>query len=97
MAVAFLVASALVILMFIFQHNRTRLFERGENRLPARARRGTAHAMLGLQQFVEPSVEFVFQAQNAEQRQADDDVAGGDDDADAVRRELGRSPGFGAH
>src|SRR3954469_4777883 len=36
-------------------------------------RRGTGHAMLGLQEFVEPSVEYVFQAQNLEQKEEEDD------------------------
>ena len=53
-------------------------------KLPAgeSVRRGTGNALLGLQQFVEPSVEYVFQSQNVEQREADDDQGqGGDEDA----------------
>jgi hypothetical protein len=33
-----------------------------------RLRRGAGHALLGLQEFVEPSVEFIVQAENAEQK-----------------------------
>jgi len=43
--------------------------------------------MLGLQQFIEPSVEHVFQAQNVEQREEDDD-AGQGDDGETVRSDL---------
>jgi len=58
-----------------------------------RVRRAVGHAMLGLQEFIEPSVEHVFQAQNVEQKQEDDDEGlGGDEDsvrsnlADALRQ-----------
>jgi hypothetical protein len=58
-------------------------------------RRGTGNAMLGLQQFIEPSVEYVFQAQNVEQQEEDDDQGQGGDEA-AVRSDLaealGRAP-----
>jgi hypothetical protein len=59
-----------------------------------RLRRGTGHALLGLQQFIEPSVEHVFQAQNVEQTQEDDNGLG---EAEEVIRSdlaeaLGRSP-----
>jgi hypothetical protein len=59
------------------------------NKVPgaARVRRGTGHAMLGLQQFIEPSVEHVFQAQNVEQKEEDDDVGLGGDEV-AVRSDL---------
>jgi hypothetical protein len=58
-------------------------------RLPAREsiRRGSGNAMLGLQQFIEPSVEYVFQAQNVEQKDEDDDEGEGGDE-DAVRADL---------
>jgi hypothetical protein len=52
-----------------------------------RVRRGTGNALLGLQQFIEPSVEFVFQAQNVEQKEEDDDQGLGGDEA-AVRSDL---------
>jgi hypothetical protein len=58
-------------------------------------RRGTGNAMLGLQQFIEPSVEYVFQAQNVEQQEEDDDQGQGGDET-AVRSDLaealGRAP-----
>jgi hypothetical protein len=39
---------------------------------PDRVRRGAGHAMMGLQEFIEPSVEYVFQAENVEQADEDD-------------------------
>ncbi len=60
-----------------------------------RVRRGTGHAMLGLQEFIEPSVEYVLQAENVEQKEEDDLAADGDD-AGAIRDDLsvslGRTP-----
>jgi hypothetical protein len=67
------------------------------NDVPAteRVRRGAGHAMLGVQEFIEPSVEYIFQAQNVEQRDEDDDD-GQDGDEQAVRADLaeaiGRTP-----
>ena len=53
----------------------------------ARTRRATGSALLGLQQFIEPSVEYVFQAQNVEQKEEeDDDGLGGDESA--IRSDL---------
>ena len=37
-----------------------------------RTRRSTGHAMLGLQEFVQPSIEFILQAENAEQKEEDE-------------------------
>jgi hypothetical protein len=37
-----------------------------------RVRRGTGHAMLGLREFIEPSVDYIFQAENLEHRDQDD-------------------------
>ena len=39
---------------------------------PDRVRRGVGHAMMGLQEFAEPSVEYVFQAENVEQKDVED-------------------------
>jgi hypothetical protein len=55
-------------------------------------RRGAGNAMLGLQQFIEPSVEYVFQAQNAEQKEEEDDQGQGGDE-EAVRSDLAESLG----
>jgi hypothetical protein len=52
-----------------------------------RVRRGTGNAMLGLQQFIEPSVEHVFQAQNVEQKEEEDDKGLGGDE-EAIRSDL---------
>jgi hypothetical protein len=60
-----------------------------------RLRRGTGHALLGLQQFVEPSVDNIFQAQNVEQKDEEDDDGLGEGE-EAIRSDLtaalGRSP-----
>jgi hypothetical protein len=60
-----------------------------------RVRRGTGHAMLGLQEFVEPSVEYVFQAENVELKEEDDLGAEGGN-SEAIKHDLaaslGRSP-----
>jgi hypothetical protein len=37
-----------------------------------RVRRGAGHAMLGVQEFVEPSVEYILQAENTEQAEEED-------------------------
>ena len=55
-------------------------------------RRGAGNAMLGLQQFIEPSVEHVFQAQNVEQKEEEDDQGQGADE-EAVRSDLAESLG----
>ena len=55
-------------------------------------RRGAGNAMLGLQQFIEPSVEHVFQAQNVEQKEEEDDQGQGGDE-EAVRSDLAESLG----
>jgi hypothetical protein len=60
-----------------------------------RARRATGSALLGLQQFIEPSVEYVFQAQNVEQKEEEDDEGlGGDEEAigSDLALALSRSP-----
>jgi hypothetical protein len=57
--------------------------------------RGTGHAMLGLQEFIEPYVEYVFQAENVQQKE-EHDLEAGEDDAESIRDDLlaslGRSP-----
>jgi hypothetical protein len=57
-----------------------------------RVRRGTGHAMLGLQEFIEPSVESVFQAENVEQKEEEDLDADGDE-AEAIKEDLSASLG----
>ena len=57
-----------------------------------KVRRGVGNAMLGLQQFIEPSVEHVFQAQNVEQKEEEDDQGQGGDE-EAVRSDLAESLG----
>jgi hypothetical protein len=52
-----------------------------------RVRRGAGNALLGLQQFIEPSVEYVFQSQNVEQKEEEDDNGLGGD-VEAIRSDL---------
>ncbi len=47
--------------------------ERKNIRGKERLRRGAGHVMLGFQEFIEPSVEYIFQAQNVEQKEEEDD------------------------
>jgi hypothetical protein len=58
-----------------------------ESPVKDRVRRGTGHALLGLQQFVEPSVEHIFQAQNVEQKDEEDGDGLGEDE-DVIRSDL---------
>lgn len=64
-------------------------------KLPSKkiVRRGTGNALLGLQQFIEPSVENVFQAQNVEQKEEDDDQGQGDGDEATIRADLAQALG----
>jgi hypothetical protein len=55
-----------------------------------KTRRGVGHAMLGLQGFIEPSVEHVFEVQNAEQKE-EDDLDTGRGDLAAIREDLAAS------
>jgi hypothetical protein len=66
------------------------LIKLDRKRLPKKesVRRGAGNALLGLQQFVEPSVEYIFQSQNVEQREEDDDEGQGGDDEEAVHSGL---------
>jgi hypothetical protein len=59
---------------------------------PGRVRRGTGHAMLGLQEFIEPSVEHIFEAENLEQKDEDDRDAS-EDDPETIRADLSTSLG----
>jgi hypothetical protein len=59
---------------------------------PERTRRGVSHAMLGIQEFIEPSVEFVFQTENAEQKE-EDEGDGLEDEREALLSDLAESLG----
>jgi hypothetical protein len=50
-------------------------------------RRGMGNAMLGLQEVVEPSVNYVLQSQNVEQKKEEDDKGLGGDE-EAIRSDL---------
>jgi hypothetical protein len=51
-------------------------------------RRGTGNAMLVLQEFVEPSIEYVVQAKNVEQKEEEDDDGLGEDEHEAICSDL---------
>jgi len=55
-----------------------------------KVRRGTGHALLGLQEFIEPSVEHILAAENAEQIQ-EDSLAADQDDPAAIKEGLATS------
>jgi hypothetical protein len=59
------------------------------NHLPRKrgVRRGAGNVLLGLQEFIEPSVEYVFQAQNVEQKEEEDDNGLGGNE-EAIRSDL---------
>jgi hypothetical protein len=79
-----IVAAGLIMIAAILSRTgHKNLPEKNKERL----RRGGGHAMLGLQEFIAPSVEYVFQAQNVEQKEEDDDEGLGGDGA-AIRSDL---------
>lgn len=55
-----------------------------------RIRRGTGHALLGLREFIEPSVEHVFAAENAEET-PEDDLAADEGNPALIREGLAES------
>jgi hypothetical protein len=57
---------------------------------PQRKRGGGGHALLGLQEFIEPSVEFIVQAKNAEQKKENEGDAL-EDDREALLADLAQS------
>jgi len=67
----------------------------GPDRKTERIRRGTGHALLGLQEFIEPSVEHIFEVENREQKE-EDDHDGEEYDPEVIKADLaaslGRSP-----
>jgi hypothetical protein len=68
------------------------MFQRGWLQAPSEesTRRGTGHAMLGLQQFVDPSAEQIIAVENLEQKEQDD-LAGEGTGEDAIRTDLAAS------
>lgn len=82
-------AGATLMAVLIGQHDRKK------RPSGASIRRGAGNALLGLQQFIEPSVEQILQAQNVEQKDEDDDQGqGGDEEAiqSGLAEALGRTP-----
>jgi hypothetical protein len=68
---------------------------RKDQKTADRVRRGMGNALLGFQEFVEPSVEYIFQAQNVEQKDdEEDDGLGVDEEAlrSSLAEAMSRSP-----
>lgn len=63
----------------------------GKATRPGGARRGVGHALLGLQQFVEPSVEYIFAAENLEEKDHDEDDVPDPLDRDVLMADLASS------
>ncbi len=84
---SFLLLAGIVAVAVIALHVLVGWVGRKDATVKERVRRGTGHAFLGLQEFIEPSVEHVFAAQNVEQTEEDDDEGMGGD-AEAVRSNL---------
>lgn len=82
----FLVFAAIVAVAAVALNVLIRRAGRKNTMVRERVRRGMGHAMLGLQEFIEPSVEYIVQAQNVEQKEEDDEGQG--DDEEVVRSNL---------
>ena len=82
----FLIFAGIAVVVIVLTVFAGRMHPKGL-RAQERVRRGTGHALLGLQEFIEPSVEYVFQAQNVEQREEGDDEGQGGD-AEEIRSDL---------
>lgn len=92
-----IVAVAVIVLILVLgRRDRTDApaTDRPEDRIKERVRRGAGNALLGLQGFIEPSVEHVFQVRNVEQREEDDNGLGGDEETirSDLAEALGRTP-----
>jgi hypothetical protein len=85
------VAGIVAVWAVVFEVFRRRL-GRKDTPVKERLRRGTGHALLGLQQFIEPSVEYVFQSQNVEQKDEEADDGLGEDE-EAIRSDLAEAMG----
>jgi hypothetical protein len=88
--VLFLAGGLALVLRLLGTQRRVRV-----DTIKARVHRGTGHAMLGLREFVEPSVEYNFQAESAEQKEEDDLNPSGDDREEilaGLSTSLGRDP-----
>jgi hypothetical protein len=87
METRFLLLAGIVTMgMFALAVSR-RWFGWKDPRAAGRVRRGTGHAFLGFQQFIEPSVEHILEAQNVEQKDDEKDDGLGIDE-EAVRSNL---------
>jgi hypothetical protein len=80
--VAALAAVAVIVLTLLLRASKRK-------RAPSHThvRRATGSALLGLQGFIDPSVEYLLQAQNVEQKEEDDDDGQGAD-LEAIRSDL---------
>ena len=53
-----------------------------------RVRKGSGHALLGLQQFIEPSVEHILEAEYLQDKDDENDNEAGEDDLEALQADL---------
>lgn len=58
-----------------------------------RVRKGTGHALLGLQQFIAPSVEHVFEAEYLQDKDDENDNEAGEGDLEALQADLAAALG----
>src|SRR6266568_3354624 len=59
-----------------------------------RVRRGTGHALLGAQEFLEPSIEHVFAAENLEHQEDEDHIGDDEPDRETILADLSASLRF---
>lgn len=88
----FLTFAAIIAFGAVVLEALPRRLGRRDSPVKERLRRGTGHALLGLRQFIEPSVENILQVQNVEQKDEEDDD-GLDDGEEAIRSDLGEAIG----
>ena len=58
-----------------------------------RVRKGSGHALLGLQQFIEPSVEHILEADYLQDKDDENDNEAGEDDLEALQADLAAALG----
>ena len=58
-----------------------------------RVRKGSGHALLGLQQFIEPSVEHILEAEYLQDKDDENDNEAGEDDLEALQADLAAALG----
>jgi hypothetical protein len=86
--VALLLAGVAALVLTFSWMRRRRWIDPSHDRI----RRGVGRAMLGMQEFIEPSVEYILQAENAEQAEAED-PGRSEDGPEAILADLAASLG----